>query len=80
MIGVVGPELGAFAVEHLSMRGEHGQGEGVERDHALGVFGLAVRLDHLAVDHDPRHIECQLPGVQVEQLAASPRQFAAPHA
>ena len=46
----------------------------------LGVLRFAVRLDDLAVHDDPGRLDGERPGVQVEQVAASARQLAAPHA
>ena len=48
VIVLVRPEILALTVEHLDMRLQDGQRERVERQDVLSVFGLAVRLDHLA--------------------------------
>ncbi len=50
-----------------------GQRERVERQDVLSVFGLAVRLDHPAVDNDPRGLYGERSGVQVEQVTVSSR-------
>ena len=42
VIVVVQPEVPPLLVEHLDVRLEGGQGERVERQDVLGVFGLAV--------------------------------------
>ena len=39
----------------------------------LSVLGLAVRLDHPAVDNDPRGFYGERSAVQVEQVTASAR-------
>ena len=57
-----------------------GQRERVERQHVLSVLGLAVRLDHPAVHDDPRDLDRERSGVQVEQIPAGARQLAAAHA
>src|SRR6266567_548 len=46
----------------------------------LRVLGLAVRLDHLAIDDDPGYFDLERAAVEVEQVAVSARQFTAPHA
>lgn len=70
----------ALGVEHLDMRGQCGEGERVEREQVLSVLGLAVRLNHLAVDDDAGRADGEDSGVEVEQVSASARQLAAPHA
>jgi hypothetical protein len=77
---VVRPEVLALLVEHLDVCLEYGECERVERQRVLCVLGLAVRLDHLAVDDYPRGFDFERSGVEVEQVAACARQLAAAHA
>jgi hypothetical protein len=57
-----------------------GQGERVERQEVLGVFGFAVVLDHPAIHDDPGYLDREGSGVQAEQVPADACQLAAPHA
>ena len=50
---VVRPEFSPLLVELLDVHLQGGQCERVERQDVLSDFGLAVRLDHPAVDNDP---------------------------
>jgi len=53
VIVVVRPEFSPLLVELLDVHLQGGQCERVERQDVLSDFGLAVRLDHPAVDNDP---------------------------
>jgi hypothetical protein len=66
---VVRPEVLPFLVEQLDVDLEYGEGERVEGQEMLSVCGLAVRLDHLAVDDDSRCVDFQRPGVEVKATA-----------
>ena len=80
MILIVRPELAALLAEQFGVCPEHGEGERVERQDVLRVLGLAVRLDDPAVHHDAGGLDGERSGVQVEQITASTRQLAPPHA
>ena len=79
MILVVRAELAPFVVEPFDVCLQRGQRERVEGQDVLSILGLAVRLDHSAVDNDARDLDRERSGVQVEQIPACTRQFAAPH-
>jgi hypothetical protein len=80
VIEVVRPEFAPLLVELLDVHLQGGERERVERQDVLSVLGLAVRLDHPAVDNDPRSLYGERSGVQVKQVTPSARQLAAPHA
>lgn len=80
VIVVIRPGVAPFAVQHLDVHPENGEGERVERQDVLRVLGLAVRLNDLAVHHDAGRVDGEHPGRQVEQITASARQLAASHA
>jgi hypothetical protein len=68
-IMVVRPELPQLLVELVDMGLEGGERERVEGQEVLGVLGLAVRLDHLAVDHDASHPDAEGAAVEVKATA-----------
>jgi hypothetical protein len=80
VIVVVRPEFAPLFVELLDVHLQGGQRKRVERQDMLSVLGLAVRLDYPPVDDDSRGLYSERSGLQVEQVTASARQFAAPHA
>jgi hypothetical protein len=53
VIVVPRPEVPPLLLELLDVCLEDGQGERVEHQDVLGVFGLAVRLDHPAIPRRP---------------------------
>ena len=73
VIVVVRPEFALLLVELLDVHRRGGQRERVERQDVLSVLGLAVRLDHPAVDNDPRGLYGGRSGVQVEPVMVSSR-------
>jgi hypothetical protein len=67
----------ALGVEHAHVGAQYPERVGVERDGAPTVVGLAVLVDHLAVDDDAGGADGESACVEVEPVAVHPGQFAA---
>jgi len=78
MIAVLRAEVPPLLPELLDVCLEDGQGERVERQEVLGLFGFAV-VDHPAIHDDPGYLDREGSGVQAEQVPAGPCQLAAAH-